>query len=163
MELIYALLAVGAISIGVISTIRGLAGIGRSISMNRYLAVFLPLFLYIAFAQSQQTTPTQTCPVGIKKIVDGSYGSINRVTLAAELGLSSPSRGHVGIDYTNRSDKDLLSVRFGVAYINSMREVAYEDLVTTKEHRVKPGKTFGLIAPNGYITGGDKSRMAAWG
>jgi hypothetical protein len=130
--------------------------------MKRYPAVFLAVVLFAAFAQSQQTTPAQTCPVEIKKIIDGSYGSINRVTLAAELGLSSPSRGHVGIDYTNRSDKDVITVRFGVGYINSMHELAYTDVITTKQQKLKPGKTFGVITPNGFITGGEKANMRAW-
>jgi hypothetical protein len=101
----------------------------------------------------------QPCPVEITKI-DTSNGFAAH--LSAAVNNLGPSRGYFTIAFANKSEKIVATVRFGVGYLNSMRELSNVEMVTTAETKLKPGKSSAVVGPNGYITAGAKAKSAGW-
>lgn len=127
---------------------------GWAVLRRRDIAVLVSVLTMAAALAAQ-------CPVEIRKLTEAPVGSMNKTTFAAAI-IGNPNVGHVGIYYQNQSDKDVLTVRFGLGYVNTMRELSYVEFVDTQEHRVKPGKSFGLLASTGNWNLGDQTKHVAW-
>jgi len=120
--------------------------------------VLLSLLLSLACSLQGQSPAQQTCPVKIVKI--GELSGIRGGLVAYSTGLASGRAFE--IDYINRSDKIVSTVRFGVGYLNSMHELFDTEMVTTKESRHVKNKKYSVVGNNGHIVGNDKMRAVAW-
>jgi len=127
---------------------------------------------YLTLAPGEALTPppsespvapqtSQLCPVVITKLTEAPVGSLNKTTLAAAI-VGNRDVGHVGINYQNQSDREVLTVRFGLGYVNTMHELDHIEFADTREHKVKPGKSFGLITSTGNWSLGDPTKHVAW-
>lgn len=106
----------------------------------------------------KSSTP-QSCPVLITNL---STGSVKAALFAGMTGAGS-SRSYLTLKYQNNSDKQVSGIRFTVVYLNSLREPYHtEDLTTPTGSKLKPGKGFSLLQPDGDVTGGEKMEVLGW-
>jgi tetratricopeptide (TPR) repeat protein len=95
-------------------------------------------------ARAAQGPSAQTCPIVINNFNPSSLKA------AAFAGLVGAERGnsYFVIGYTNNSPKQVMTVRFGVAYLNSMLETTHADSVTTPAKKLKSGKSASAFGTN---------------
>jgi hypothetical protein len=103
--------------------------------------------------------PAQSCPVLIQNL-----GSSNgaKAGLFAALAAAGSSNTYLILKYQNNSKKLVSGIRFVVLYLNSVREPAYTEDLTTPTQKLKPGKSSSLINADGQITGGQKVETLGW-
>jgi len=101
----------------------------------------------------------QSCPVVVQSLESSSSA---KAGLHAFLATAGSSSTYLILKYQNNSQKLVSGVRFVVVYLNSVREPAYTDDLTTPTEKLKPGKSSSLINADGQITGGQKVETLGW-
>ena len=103
--------------------------------------------------------PAQSCPVLIQNLESSSGG---KAGLFAALAGAGSSNTYLILKYQNNSQKQVSGVRFVVVYLNSVREPAFTEDVTTPTEKLKPGRSSSLINADGQISGGQKVETFGW-
>jgi hypothetical protein len=72
------------------------------------------------------------------------------------------SSTYLVLDFQNISPQPVAGIRFTVAYLNSVREVAYSQDITTQTLKLKPGKASATVQADQAITNGLKMETVGW-
>jgi hypothetical protein len=114
--------------------------------MNK--AVLATILASVALAMGQ---PQQICPVQITKIDSDPFGMHMVGNMLDPKAIPRGEQAYLVVHYKNVSDKTVATVRFGLAYLNSMHELENTDTLDTSERKIKPGDTAKVLSRDGSI------------